>query len=564
MQNNQNKAIAEQAALERILNVYFRENNLYHMAPKNDDWEIQLNNKETLTGRFLYWSMMGHHVYHEQLFIREEETTSLISTQQAFERLLSLFEGEGDHLSVQRLYEDIQNSIARTAHYLTTKENARTIDRYIQSEQSLYLGHPFHPTPKSSKGFTAEDLNRYAPECHTHFQLHYLSVADTLVLARDVEGLTKTVTSTLHQLAAIEKDALPKGHTLIALHPYQMRQLQAQPTFKDKLDRGLIQDLGQRGRWVYPTSSVRTVFEKERNVYLKLPIHVKITNFVRTNNFEQIERTLDAANVIAHVKNDIETPSFKLMFEQGYRAIQLENVSTDVDWVTETAMIVREGLVDYGKDKDIHVLASLLETMPNQTQSLLQLRVQQSGLAVDVWLQRYLDVMIQPMISLFATRGISLEGHVQNTLIQFESGIPKVCYVRDLEGICLSETIAREAQLIPHVVAHESPVVETHDVAWQRFKYYVIVNHLGHLVSTLGKATRKEGMLWQVVRSQLQTWTTDKVMQRYVDDLLQSATFSAKANFMSKINNCSETPIYTNIPNPIYLKEEAMQHDATN
>ncbi|MGV1143706.1 IucA/IucC family protein [Staphylococcus aureus] len=51
----------------------------------------------------------------------------------------------------------------------------------------------------------------------------------------------------------------------------------------------LIKDLGVSGDLVYPTSSVRTVFSKALNIYLKLPIHVKITNFIRTNDLEQIE-----------------------------------------------------------------------------------------------------------------------------------------------------------------------------------------------------------------------------------------------------------------------------------
>ncbi|WP_256083994.1 DUF1024 family protein [Staphylococcus aureus] len=33
------------------------------------------------------------------------------------------------------------------------------------------------------------------------------------------------------------------------------------------------------------------------------------------------------------------------------------------------------------------------------------------------------------------------------------------------------------------------------DEAWHRLKYYVVVNHLGHLVSTIGKATRDEVVL---------------------------------------------------------------------
>lgn len=558
MQNIQNKTIAEQAALERILNVYFRENNLYHEAADNAQWRITLNESESLTGTFLYWSKMGHHVYHSDIQISDGTQSVPVSCQEAIERILSkLAQSESDS-NVSRILEDIQNSITRTAHYLNYKDETRHIDGYIQSEQSLYLGHPFHPTPKSSKGFTDNDLNHYAPECHTQFQLHYLSVDKTQSVTRYVEGLADTVDDYLYALANIEKGALPEHHILLPLHPYQMRGLKADPNFDDMLQKGYIKDLGIRGRSVYPTSSVRTVFEKDLNVYLKLPIHVKITNFIRTNDHEQIERTLDAAEVIAHVKEDVETETFKLMFEQGYRAVQPKETRDGLHLLTETAMIVREGIAGYGADKDIHVLASLFETMPNETTSTLSRMLERSDLNAKTWLQRYLDITIKPMLSLFATTGISLEAHVQNTLVQFEAGVPKVCYVRDLEGISISETIATEGQLIPHVVASDSPVVCTHDTAWHRFKYYVIVNHLGHLVATLGKATGDEAALWQVVQHEMQTWQKEKVMSAYVEDLLHAETFSAKANFISKIKDCGENPIYTNIPNPMCVKEGAL------
>ncbi|MGT0243694.1 IucA/IucC family protein [Staphylococcus aureus] len=57
------------------------------------------------------------------------------------------------------------------------------------SEQSLYLGHPFHPTPKSASGFSEADLERCPAECHTSFQLHYFWLLhQMLLLTRYVEG----------------------------------------------------------------------------------------------------------------------------------------------------------------------------------------------------------------------------------------------------------------------------------------------------------------------------------------------------------------------------------------
>ncbi len=84
------------------------------------------------------------------------------------------------------------------------------------------------------------------------------------------------------------------------------------------------------------------------------------------------------------------------------------------------------------------------------------------------------------------------------------------------EGICLSRTIATEKQLVPNVVAASSPVVYAHDEAWHRLKYYVVVNHLGHLVSTIGKATRNEVVLWQLVAHRLMTWKKNTRITQYL------------------------------------------------
>ncbi|SUL67528.1 Siderophore staphylobactin biosynthesis protein SbnE [Staphylococcus aureus] len=59
MQNKELIQHAAYAAIERILNEYFREENLYQVPPQNHQWSIQLSELETLTGQFAYWSAMG-------------------------------------------------------------------------------------------------------------------------------------------------------------------------------------------------------------------------------------------------------------------------------------------------------------------------------------------------------------------------------------------------------------------------------------------------------------------------------------------------------------------------
>ncbi|ATY55799.1 TPA: L-2,3-diaminopropanoate--citrate ligase SbnE [Staphylococcus argenteus] len=569
MQNKELIQYAAYAAIERILNEYFRESNLYQAPPQDNQWSIQLSELETLTGTFRYWSAMGHHLYGPEVWLLDGKSKKLTTYKEAIARILQHMAQSADNQTavqqhMTQIMSDIDNSIHRTARYLQSSKTDYIEDRYIVSEQSLYLGHPFHPTPKSASGFSEADLERYAPECHTSFQLHYIAVHQDIILSRYVENMENQVATVLHQLAGIDKSELPKDFILLPIHPYQIGVLRQHPQFIQYSEQGLIKDLGVSGDIVYPTSSVRTVFSKALNIYLKLPIHVKITNFIRTNDLEQIERTIDAAQVIASIKDDVETPHFKLMFEEGYRALLPnplgQSVEPEMDLLTNSAMIVREGIPNYHSEKDIHVLASLFETMPDAPTSKLSLVIEESGLTSEAWLECYLDRTLLPILTLFSNTGISLEAHVQNTLIELNDGIPEVCYVRDLEGICLSTTIAMEKQLIPNVVSTSSPVVYAHDEAWHRLKYYVVVNHLGHLVSTIGKATQNEDELWQLVARRLMDWKEEyadnAVFVECVEDLCQSSTIAAKANLMSKLNDCGGNPIYTHIPNPICHNKE--------
>ncbi|SCU13311.1 Siderophore staphylobactin biosynthesis protein SbnE [Staphylococcus aureus] len=49
-----------------------------------------------------------------------------------------------------------------------------------------------------------------------------------------------------------------------------------------------------------------------------------------------------------------------------------------------------------------------------------------------------------------------------------------------------------------------------------------------------------------------------------VEDLYQTPTIAAKANLMSKLNDCGANPIYTHIPNPICHNKEVSYCESNN
>ncbi len=143
-------------------------------TPQNHQWSIQLSELETLTGEFRYWSAMGHHMYHPEVWLIDGKSKKITTYKEAIARILQHMAQSADNQTavqqhMAQIMSDIDNSIHRTARYLQSNAIRDYVeDRYIVSGQSLYLGHPFHPTPKSASGFSEADLEKYAPECCIH------------------------------------------------------------------------------------------------------------------------------------------------------------------------------------------------------------------------------------------------------------------------------------------------------------------------------------------------------------------------------------------------------------
>ncbi|OCA84979.1 IucA/IucC family protein [Pseudobacillus wudalianchiensis] len=569
------RQLAERATAERLLNAYLRENNLFDPRRSNNQFVLALENSgRQVLGSLRYWSPIGHHAFEDVFYEREESGLIVITERRVIELLieeLAYLENDRElrFKKAELLYRHIENSISKTALYLEQALNhsPKEAFTYLNSECSLLLGHPFHPTPKSSEGFSESDLAVFAPELGASFSLHYFAVLDKCLLEEVLmeefltfeEGQSQEILSEMEQKLG-ERN---KEYKLLPLHPWQARYLLGLEDVQTAISKGMIVDLGEFGQLIYPTSSIRTVWNKTQNIFYKLPLHVRITNFIRTNSLEQVKRTIDASKVIAHIRKNHETESFRILLEQGYRALNISESTeeTNEQLIENTAVLFREGLdvLNERPDAELYVTASLLEELPGWKESELAKLIKKYEYRETEWLKQYLAITLKPMLKLFGETGISLEAHVQNSLVQFVNGWPVTCYVRDLEGVSISRSKAEAFQWIPGLVDENSPALYSEEEAWFRFTYYVVVNHIGHLVSCLGKVDHSdEWKLWQVVRSvllEIERTASSHSLKAYAQRLLQSPTLPAKANLISRFQECGETPLFVDIPNPIFESE---------
>ena len=535
------RVTAERAAQQRLLNAFLRETGV-PTAVDGTLLRVPLPGAGcVLLAGVEHWSVLGHHIYRDEFRVQPDggeaipvghsEFVTVLLTELA---ALTAPAGRPAELAAQ-----IDHSVLRTTHYLQRGPPPRPTDPRLltrHAEQSLRFGHPFHPTPKSAEGFTTADLAAYAPELGTSFVLHYFAIAPEL-LVEDRLSAAPWVPPEVQLQAQQVLGADQGGYALLPVHPWQAGYLRQRHALGS--GGGLV-DLGPLGAPVYPTSSVRTVCDPTFATSWKLPLHVRITNFVRTNPDEHAQRAVDASRLIQALRPGWAYQGFEVLVETGYRTIDRPALADDL------TVLYRENPF-VTRPQAPQVVAGLLEHGPNGEPPELIRYVRQATSDVTEWVRRYLEISLLPLLAVFAAHGISLEAHVQNSLLHLEGGWPAWFFVRDMEGTSVSRPRWTAGGLCD-VISADSPVLYEDAEAWLRLKYYAVTNHLGHLVHILARHTRVgESELWRVVRDVVRAAQPD----RYANDLLESPVLPAKANLISRFAGRGERPRYVDIPNPM-------------
>lgn len=417
---------------------------------------------------------------------------------------------------------------------------------FVAAEQGLRFGHVFHVTSKASEGFSEEDMQRYSPELGTSFRLHYFAVASDLLDARAVDGGVLPIDP---DAARFAKDLLADGdYRLLPCHPWQANYLLGLPEIDALVKTHSLISLGPLGEVVWPTSSVRTVWLPGQDLFLKLSLDIRITNFVRNNPPEQVERAIDASLALSLLPQEVlEQPAFRILPELGSQTLKLSSNA-----LRAACAVVYRKAMPIAEAEHVQVVASVLEEPAEGEIPLLALLRQAAGegapdaALVRRWWARYLDASLLPLLRLFSEYGISLEAHLQNAMMAFRDGWPVRGYARDMEGTSISR--ARFPFL--DRLKPGSPALYGEEQAWHRFQYYVLVNHVGHAIACLARTgLTTEATLWQDTAELL-----DATGNPLAQQLLKQPTLPAKANMLSSFHQHGEHPVWVEIPNPMLIQ----------
>ncbi|WP_258166109.1 IucA/IucC family siderophore biosynthesis protein [Paenibacillus sp. PCH8] len=575
---NKLRSKAEQQAYEHscklLLNCYIRELAL----EKEGDIRVDPNTMTyavafrasgvTVTGQLTYYSAMGEHeyasmksggkaVYYRDLVrwitcelsgigekgARSDQHKMMKSAMETKDSLeVQIVHPAGKNTDRTEAYardfaQKVDNSVGNLTLYIEQAAGLGIHD-YCTSEQSLLVGHPFHPFPKNSKGFTEQDVQKYSPELRTSFQLCYIAVRQDVYAE---EWVDNTARVDLYELLRSDMEPILKEKSgvygILPVHPWQYAYISQLTEIQHYIrDQKLIL-LGSAGPTVYPTSSVRTVYIPAWNCNIKLSLNMQITNMIRTNSAEQMRRTMDASRYVRQHECFGAEPHTHIAYETGVATCAFD------DEELTSLFTVAYRPIEFDP-ASTYVLSSLVESplpgMHSRLTTMLGAKRDTAGL----WLDRYLSISLLPIVRAAGEKGIHFEAHLQNTLVTLEDGMPVAFIVRDLEGVSVDEELIGEQDRdVSDLLFY------AREKAWARTSYYYFVNHLGSLIHVIARDLNvSEEYFWKRV-SEVLVEELERTGNAYVQHLLTADAFLAKQNLVSCLGGISQTPAYVPVSN---------------
>jgi siderophore synthetase component len=304
-----------------------------------------------------YWSATGWHRFGPPLLESAPRDAPAVEAV----ALAALLGRESGGHRTSELVGRVADSVRHTADFVHDRrhrpEPAPEADLFLTAEQSLLLGHPLHPTPKSRQGLSESEARLYAPELRGSFPLHWMAV-DRSVLRSDSAWTEKGRVVPAGQLTAdlLGRRELPRGTVALPLHPWQARELSHRPAVRGLLDAGLLHDLGAQGDPWYPTSSIRTVHRPGSPAMLKLSLGVRITNSRRENLRKELHRGVEVHRLLrAGLAGEWRAahPGFDIVRDPAWLAVDTE----DGEVVSGLDVMVRHN--PFGPDTDAVCIAAL-------------------------------------------------------------------------------------------------------------------------------------------------------------------------------------------------------------
>ncbi|MFJ6570569.1 IucA/IucC family protein [Streptomyces sp. NPDC091292] len=485
----------------------------------------------------------------------------------------------------------VADSVRRTATFVADRRHhpADGTDLFLSAEQSLLLGHPLHPTPKSREGLSAAETVLYSPELRGSFPLHWLAVAPSVRACDSAWTERGRVVPADRLTARLAGDdlPLPTGYTALPMHPWQMREITHREANAALFDAGLLRDLGPNGAPWYPTSSIRTLYRPGAPAMLKLSLGLRITNSRRENLRKELHRGVEVHRLLRTGLAErwrAAHPGFDIVRDPAWLAVD----GPDGAPVPGLDVMIRHnpfapgddatcvaGLVSPRPPAHLPTPSPVRSDTPGQDHVPMRSRLAETvvrlagrtgrprGAVAAEWFLRYLHYVVRPVLWLDSEAGIALEAHQQNTVLMLDrDGWPVGGRYRDNQGYYFRESRRTDLERQLPGIGARSDTFVSDEVTDERFAYYLAINNVLGLIGAFGsQRLADEALLLAAFRRFLTDAATgpDRLRSPLPFHLLDSPVLRCKANLLTRIHGLDELigpvdtqSVYVTISNPLH------------
>lgn len=426
---------------------------------------------------------------------------------------------------------------------------------FIEAEQALKSGHPFHPNPRSRDEMSDADAKQYAPEQEQRFPIRWLAAKPEVLIAGP------SVEAQFRELATSDFGETDAEYVPIPWHPWQAKLLLQNPVIGSLIDTRALLDLGEgRGTWA-ATSSMRCIHAWHAPFMIKTSLSLRLTNSVRHLSMREVMRGIHISNLL---QSDLgkqiqsEFPTLRILREPGYAALLDPTTGIALD---ETVVVLRDNPFQDARSPGPVLLAALCEASATGMSPLGQLICTLGPNAAQRWFERFLDVAIWPLLELRARYGLLFGAHQQNLMVALSEGWPDVAWVRDCQGTGHIDSFHDLLTTACPGIGEGSENVVTAELGDGLVIYYVVVNSVLNTLSTLvldGLAEETALLeVWRafLIRARAKTPGDDTLYTR----LLNRPTLTCKGNFSTSSSGINEADgdargqlaTFFDLPNPI-------------
>lgn len=402
-------------------------------------------------------------------------------------------------------------------------------------EQSVTLGHPFHPMTKTKLGLSTDEVICYAPEFRNSVKIIPLICEASNVETIGEYVLPENYTEQLRDIAS----KLEINHpAFVFVHEWQMNHYIKQHN-SDLLINGVCIPIYQLAVEAHPLLSFRTLYVPEFNCVIKTAVNAQATSAVRNVSQASIQNGITLSKYVSEIYKEYDG----CFIQQDKAGMSLCSAEHN----NKISCMIRE-TIPRRENQDVLVCASLItksfitdQPIIHEAIDLISDKQQISQEeAIKLFFTKYVKLLIEATYRLMLEHHISLEAHMQNSSVVLEDGMPVAIYIRDFGGVRLSN---KEID----IDCSTGLYTESFEALLAVFTHAVLYNHLFQMIETLQISDKRA--LYQVIYKEIESINNNfkpKV------NVLKAPVLKVKSLLKMRLYGDSYDYRYSSINNPLF------------